>query len=85
LIPSVLWLLYDFVPVFQIRIWIRIRMFLVWGTDPRIRIRIRTKMPQTPNIGKTLWRIKLHVLFYSYRQLCVAIGLEYLALQILIH
>jgi hypothetical protein len=51
-------------PVFRIRIrtWIRIRMFLglsdpyadpfVRGTDPRIRIRIRTKMSPIPKNDK---------------------------------
>ncbi len=60
LISTVLWLLYDFLPVFRIRIRIRrIRMFLSLpdlnpdpldrGTDPRIRIRIRTKMSRIHN------------------------------------
>jgi hypothetical protein len=66
LIFSMLWLLYDFLPVFRIRIHIRIRRFLgipdphpdplVRGTDPTIRIRIRsrTKISRIANNGSNI-------------------------------
>ncbi len=62
---TVLWLLYDFLPVFQIRI----RMFLGLpdpldrGRDPRIRhIRVRTKMSRIHNTDrKSIWGLYIYL------------------------